>query len=92
MMTALMLLRDEMEGEACHECRDLRKGFNAAARLQKFSPKGVGKKYALPVLLRSLYSYSMQPSRSALAERIFGSNAVHQRHIQRFPNRPIPHD
>jgi len=77
-MAALALLRDEMQGEACSECLDLRKGFNAAGRPQKPSPKGFGPKCALPVLLRSLYSYGMQPSRSALAERILSSNAVHQ--------------
>ena len=67
MMTALELLLDEMQGEACSECRDLRKGFNAADRSQKPSPLGFDQKYALPVLLRSLYSYGIQPSRIALA-------------------------
>ena len=40
MMTALVLFRDEMQGEICSECRDLRKNFNAADRPQKHSPQG----------------------------------------------------
>lgn len=42
MMAALGLLRDEMQGEVCSECLDLRKGFNAAGHPQKPSPKGFG--------------------------------------------------
>ena len=57
MMAALVLLRDEMQGEVCSECLDLRKGLNAADRpqlsLENASPQGFGQKYALPVLLRS---------------------------------------
>jgi hypothetical protein len=53
----LALLRDEMQGEVCSECLDLRKGFNAADRPQNTSPLGFGQKYALPVLLRSLYDW-----------------------------------
>jgi len=89
MMAALALLRDEMQGEVCSECLDLRKAFNAAYRSQKPSPHGVGQKYPLPVLLRSLYSYGMQPSRSALATSIFGSNAAHQRLNQRLHSNNI---
>jgi len=61
-MAALALLRDEVQGEVYSECLDLRKGFNAADHPQKPSPKGFSPKCALPVLLRSLYSYGMQPS------------------------------
>jgi len=77
-MAAPRLFRDEMQGEACCECRDLRKGFNAVGRPKKLQPEGFGQKIALPVLLRSLYSLGMQSSRSALAKRIFGSNAAYQ--------------
>jgi len=37
-MAALALLQDQMQGEVCSECLDLRKDFNTAGRPQKTSP------------------------------------------------------
>jgi len=69
MMAALALSWDEIQGEVCSECLDLRKDFNAADRphlsLEMRQPVGFAPKHALPVLLRSLYSYGRQLSRSA---------------------------